>query len=82
MVTAGSAIRAGLLTAVNSDLPELAEAQVTESVCDIVTGRYLLIRQTYTTGSSCGYCRSGHPAAHESLGARRERWLHHPKQTA
>jgi type IV secretion system protein VirB10 len=45
MVTAGSAIRAALLTAVNSDLPGLAEAQVTENVCDSVTGRYLLIPQ-------------------------------------
>jgi type IV secretion system protein TrbI len=45
LVTAGSAIRAALLTAVNSDLPGLAEAQVTENVCDSVTGRYLLIPQ-------------------------------------
>jgi type IV secretory pathway VirB10-like protein len=44
-VTAGSAIRAALVTAVNSDLPGLAEAQVTENVCDSVTGRYLLIPQ-------------------------------------
>ena len=45
LVTAGSVIRAALLTAVNSDLPGLAEAQVTENVCDSVTGRYLLIPQ-------------------------------------
>lgn len=45
LVMAGSAIRAALLTAVNSDLPGLAEAQVTENVCDSVTGRYLLIPQ-------------------------------------
>jgi type IV secretion system protein TrbI len=45
LVTAGSAIRAALVTAVNSDLPGLAEAQVTENVCDSVTGRYLLIPQ-------------------------------------
>ena len=45
LVTAGSAIRASLITAVNSDLPGLAEAQVTENVCDSVTGRSLLIPQ-------------------------------------
>jgi type IV secretion system protein TrbI len=45
LVTAGSAIRAALVTAVNSDLPGLAEAQVTENVCDSVTGRSLLIPQ-------------------------------------
>ena len=45
LVVAGSAIRAALVTAVNSDLPGLAEAQVTENVCDSVTGRSLLIPQ-------------------------------------
>src|SRR6185312_8374308 len=45
LVTAGSVIRAALLTGVNSDLPGLAEAQVTEKVCDSITGRYLLIPQ-------------------------------------
>lgn len=45
LVSAGSAIRAALVTAINSDLPGLAEAQVTENVCDSATGRYLLIPQ-------------------------------------
>lgn len=45
LVSAGSIIRAVLITAVNSDLPGLAEAQVTEKVCDSINGNTLLIPQ-------------------------------------
>jgi type IV secretion system protein VirB10 len=44
-VLAGSMISASLVTGVNSDLPGLAVAQVTENVYDAVTGRTLLIPQ-------------------------------------
>lgn len=44
-VMAGSVIAASLLTGVNSDLPGLVTAQVTENVYDTVTGRTLLIPQ-------------------------------------
>nr|WP_085933447.1 TrbI/VirB10 family protein [Enhydrobacter aerosaccus] len=44
-VLAGSVISASLLTGVNSDLPGLVVAQVTENVYDTVTGRTLLIPQ-------------------------------------
>jgi type IV secretory pathway VirB10-like protein len=44
-VLAGSVISASLITGVNSDLPGLAVAQVTENVYDTVTGRTLLIPQ-------------------------------------
>ncbi|MBL6653966.1 MAG: TrbI/VirB10 family protein [Reyranella sp.] len=44
-VLAGSVIAASLITGLNSDLPGLAVAQVTENVYDTVTGRILLIPQ-------------------------------------
>lgn len=44
-VMAGTAIAASLVTGINSDLPGLVIAQVTENVYDTVTGRYLLIPQ-------------------------------------
>lgn len=44
-VLAGTVIAASLLTGVNSDLPGLITAQVTENVYDSVTGRTLLIPQ-------------------------------------
>ena len=44
-VMAGSVIAAGLITGINSDLPGLVTAQVTENVYDAVTGRILLIPQ-------------------------------------
>ena len=42
---AGSIIAASLITGLNSDLPGLVTAQVTENVYDSVTGRMLLIPQ-------------------------------------
>src|SRR3546814_28468 len=42
-VMAGSVIAASLLTGLNSDLPGMVIAQVTENVFDTVTGRTLLI---------------------------------------
>jgi type IV secretion system protein VirB10 len=44
-VQAGSVIAASLITGLNSDLPGLVTAQITESVYDSVTGRSLLIPQ-------------------------------------
>lgn len=44
-VLAGTIIPASLITGINSDLPGLVVAQVTEPVYDTVTGRYLLIPQ-------------------------------------
>ncbi|MEW5704382.1 MAG: TrbI/VirB10 family protein [Pseudomonadota bacterium] len=44
-VMAGSIIAASLVTGLNSDLPGLVVAQVTENVYDSVTGRILLIPQ-------------------------------------
>ena len=44
-VTAGSVIAASLLTGLNSDLPGLVVAQVTEAVFDSATGRATLIPQ-------------------------------------
>jgi len=44
-VMAGSVISASLITGVNSDLPGLVVAQVTENVYDTVTGQILLIPQ-------------------------------------
>ena len=44
-VMAGSVIAASLITGINSDLPGLVAAQVTEDVYDTVTGRTLLIPQ-------------------------------------
>jgi type IV secretory pathway VirB10-like protein len=44
-VMAGSIIAASLITGINSDLPGLVVAQVTENVYDTVTGRALLIPQ-------------------------------------
>lgn len=42
---AGSIISASLISGLNSDLPGFVIAQVTEHVCDSVTGRHLLIPQ-------------------------------------
>src|SRR3546814_1463150 len=42
---AGSVIAASLITGINSDLPGLVTAQVTENVYDTVTGSALLIPQ-------------------------------------
>jgi type IV secretion system protein VirB10 len=44
-VLAGTVIAASLITGVNSDLPGMVTAQVTENVYDAVTGRILLIPQ-------------------------------------
>jgi len=44
-VMAGSVIAASLITGINSDLPSLTVAQVTENVYDTVTGQTLLIPQ-------------------------------------
>ncbi len=44
-VMAGSVIAASLITGLNSDLPGLVIAQVTENVYDTATGRFLLIPQ-------------------------------------
>ena len=44
-VLAGKTIPASLITGVNSDLPGLVTAQVTENIFDSVTGRTLLIPQ-------------------------------------
>ncbi|PXA94414.1 conjugal transfer protein TrbI [Nostoc sp. 3335mG] len=44
-LSAGSIIAASLLTGLNSDLPGLVTAQVTENAYDSVTGRILLIPQ-------------------------------------
>lgn len=44
-VQAGSVIAASLITGLNSDLPGLVTAQVTQNVFDSVTGRSLLIPQ-------------------------------------
>ncbi len=44
-LSAGSVIAASLITGLNSDLPGLAVAQVTEHVYDSVTGRTILIPQ-------------------------------------
>jgi type IV secretion system protein VirB10 len=45
MLHAGSIISASLITGLNSDLPGLVTAQVTENVYDSVSGRALLIPQ-------------------------------------
>lgn len=45
VVMAGTAIPASLVTGINSDLPGLVIAQVTENVYDTPTGRHLLIPQ-------------------------------------
>lgn len=45
MVMAGSSIAASLITGLNSDLPGMVVAQVTESVFDTATGRFLLVPQ-------------------------------------
>jgi type IV secretion system protein VirB10 len=44
-VMAGAIIAASLVTGINSDLPGLVVAQVTENVFDTVSGRFLLIPQ-------------------------------------
>lgn len=45
MLSAGSVIAASLITGLNSDLPGLVTAQVTENAYDSVSGRILLIPQ-------------------------------------
>ncbi len=45
MLSAGSVIAASLITGVNSDLPGLVTAQVTENIFDSTTGRTLLVPQ-------------------------------------
>jgi type IV secretion system protein VirB10 len=45
MLSAGSVISASLITGLNSDLPGLVTAQVTENAYDSATGRILLIPQ-------------------------------------
>ena len=45
IISAGSTIAASLITGLNSDLPGLVVAQVTEQVRDSVTGRFVLIPQ-------------------------------------
>ncbi len=42
---AGTVIAASLITGLNSDLPGMVTAQVTQNVCDTVTGRILLVPQ-------------------------------------
>jgi len=44
-VMAGTVIAASMITGINSDLPGMVIAQVTENVYDTVTGRHLLIPQ-------------------------------------
>ncbi len=44
-LSAGSVIAASLITGLNSDLPGLVTAQVTQNVYDSATGRFLLIPQ-------------------------------------
>jgi type IV secretion system protein VirB10 len=44
-LSAGSVIAASLITGLNSDLPGLVTAQITENAYDSVTGRTLLIPQ-------------------------------------
>lgn len=44
-IMAGSVIAASLITGINSDLPGLVTAQVTENIYDTVTGQTLLIPQ-------------------------------------
>ncbi|HEX7853639.1 MAG TPA: TrbI/VirB10 family protein [Sphingobium sp.] len=45
MIVAGSVIAASLITGLNSDLPGLVTAQVTQNVYDSATGRTLLVPQ-------------------------------------
>lgn len=45
MLSAGSVIVASLVTGINSDLPGMIVAQVTQNVFDTVTGRHLLVPQ-------------------------------------
>ncbi|HEY0959273.1 MAG TPA: TrbI/VirB10 family protein [Novosphingobium sp.] len=45
MLSAGSVIAASLITGLNSDLPGLVTAQVTQNVFDSATGRFLLVPQ-------------------------------------
>lgn len=45
ILSAGSIVAASLITGVNSDLPGLVTAQVTENVTDSMTGRTILIPQ-------------------------------------
>lgn len=44
-LTAGTVIAASLITGLNSDLPGMVTAQITENAFDTVSGRYLLIPQ-------------------------------------
>lgn len=45
MLSAGSVVAASLITGINSDLPGLVTAQVTQNVFDSATGRFLLVPQ-------------------------------------
>jgi type IV secretion system protein VirB10 len=64
VVSAGSVIPASLLTGLNSDLPGMVLAQVTENVRDSATGREILIPQgarligRYDSGISYGQKRA------------------------
>lgn len=64
VITAGSVIPASLLTGLNSDLPGMVLAQVTENVRDSATGRAVLIPQgarligRYDSGVSYGQKRA------------------------
>jgi type IV secretion system protein VirB10 len=64
MISAGSIIPAALLTGLNSDLPGMVLAQVTENVRDSLTGRAVLIPQgarligRYDSGVSYGQKRA------------------------
>ncbi|MCC6913244.1 MAG: TrbI/VirB10 family protein, partial [Rhodospirillaceae bacterium] len=44
-VMAGSIIAASLITGINSDLPGMVVAQITENIYDTVSGRFLLVPQ-------------------------------------
>lgn len=63
-LNAGTVIAATLLTGINSDLPGLVTAQVTENVSDSATGRAVLIPQgarligRYDTGIAFGQSRA------------------------
>jgi type IV secretion system protein VirB10 len=44
-LSAGTVIAASLITGINSDLPGMVSAQVTQNAYDTATGRYLLCRR-------------------------------------
>lgn len=55
MLMAGSVIAASLITGINSDVPGLVTAQVTQNVYDSVTGRILLVPQGARLIGSCDH---------------------------